>query len=135
MRFLPMTTAAAVLAAALSWNGPAKADGPVTPTGKGIAGGTLLGAEVVMIPLGIAGVDKWWAYLLGGGLGAAGGAVGGYFVETKVKSSDGQAVAEPSLHMLAGGLALVIPTVVLTLNATSYKPEVEEGETSSDEPG
>jgi hypothetical protein len=102
---------------------------PVTATGKGIAGGVLLGAEVVMIPLGAAGVDKWWAYLLGGGLGAAGGAVGGYFVETKVSK------AEPSLYMLAGGLALVIPAVVLTLNATAYKPEVEEGETISEEPG
>ncbi len=134
MAFLRITTAAAVLAAAISWHSPANADGPVTPTGKGIAGGTLLGAEVVMIPIGIAGVDKWWAYLLGGGLGAAGGAVGGYFVETKA-TSNGQPLAEPSLYMLAGGLALIIPTVVLTLNATAYKPEVEEGEVSSDEPG
>jgi hypothetical protein len=100
---------------------------PVTAKGKGIAGGILLGAEIVMIPVGAAGVDKWYAYLIGGLLGGAAGGVGGYFVETKAT------VAEPSLYMLAGGLALVIPTVVVTMNATSYKPEVEEGETASDQ--
>jgi hypothetical protein len=102
---------------------------PATATGKGVAGGIMLGAEVVMMPLGIAGVDKWWAYALGGGLGAAAGGVGGYFVETKV------AAAEPSFFLLAGGMALVIPTVVVALNATAYKPDVEEGETASEEVG
>ncbi len=100
----------------------ARAAGPVSPTGKGIAGGLLLGAEIGTMPLAIAGVEPWWAYALGGGLGAAGGAVGGYFVEQTGS-------AEPSLYMLAGGLALIIPTVVLTLNATAYQPETEEGET------
>src|SRR5438270_12712780 len=101
--------AALGLAAALSWPAQAHAQAtggsPVTPTGKGIAGGILLGAEIVMIPEGAAGVDKWWAYLLGGVLGGAAGGVGGYFVETKVKAADGTAIAEPSLYMLAGGMA------------------------------
>ena len=105
---------------------PAAAD-VVSATGKGITGGILLGAELGMLPQGILGVDKWWTYLLGGAVGAAGGGVAGYFVET------GTSTAEPSLYMLAGGMALIIPTVVLTLNATAYKPEVEEGEIVSDE--
>lgn len=101
-----------------------EATGPneVTPTAKGIIGGALLGAEVVMIPMGAAGLKPWWPYLVFGAVGAAGGAVGGWAVEQNVEPS------EPALYMLAGGLALIIPTVVLTLNATTY----DEFEESSD---
>lgn len=93
----------------------ARADGPVTPTGKGMVGGGLLGAEVVCITMGAVGVQKGWPYFVFGALGAAGGVVGGFFVEKT-------AIAEPSVYMLAGGLGLVIPTLVISLNATSYKP-------------
>ncbi|MBK8943382.1 MAG: hypothetical protein IPM79_38715 [Polyangiaceae bacterium] len=86
---------------------------PVTSPGKGIVGGALLGAEVVMIPMGAAGLKPWWPYLVFGAVGAAGGAVGGWAVEQNVEE------AEPALYMLAGGLALIIPAVVLTLNATT----------------
>ena len=95
---------------------------PVSPTGKAITGGILLGAEVVMIPLGAAGVREWWPYVVFPPLAAAGGAVGGYFLE----KSD--APAEASLYMLAGGLGLMIPALVLTLNATAYEPTEDEEE-------
>src|SRR5689334_17997200 len=117
-------TAAAVSAAtfaAVLAGGPneAKAAPPappaVTAIGKGMVGGGLLGAEVVCITIGAIGVNRAWPYLVFGTVGAAGGVVGGFFVE---KAS----VAEPSLYMLAGGLALVIPTLIVTLNATKYKP-------------
>jgi len=124
-RLSSLTAVAAFVGTALA-SAPASAEA-VSATGKGVTGGVLLGAELAMIPQALVGVDKWWAYALGGGLGAAAGGVGGYFIETQVST------AEPSLYMLAGGLALVIPTVVLTLNATAYKPEVEEGETASDD--
>jgi hypothetical protein len=88
----------------------------VSPTGKGIAGGALLGGEVVTITEALIGVHSGWAYLIGGGLGAGGGAVGGYFVEQA--SANGQG----PVYMLAGGLALVIPALVLSLNATRYQP-------------
>jgi hypothetical protein len=88
----------------------------VCPTGRGIAGGALLGAEAVTIVESVAGVHAGWAYGVGALVGAGGGAVGGYFVEQN--SSDGKAPA----YMLAGGLALVIPALVLTLNATRYRP-------------
>jgi hypothetical protein len=94
----------------------ARAD-DVSPTGKGIVGGGLLGAEVVTITESLVGVRSGWAYLIGGVLGACGGAVGGYFVEQN--SPNGQA----PMYMLAGGLALVIPAIVLTLDATRYRPE------------
>jgi hypothetical protein len=98
----------------------------VSPTGKGMVGGGLLGAEVVTIVESIAGVKSPWAYVIGGVVGAGGGAVGGYFVEQS--STDGRA----PMYMLAGGLALVIPAVVLTLNATRWQPE--EGATEDRTP-
>jgi len=111
--------ATAAIAAGAVTLGPvreARAD-DVSPTGKGIVGGGLLGAEVVTMVEAIAGVRSGWAYAVGGIVGAGGGAVGGYFVEQG--STDGKA----PMYMLAGGLALIIPAVVLSLNATRYMPE------------
>jgi hypothetical protein len=76
----------------------------------------MLGGEIVMMTEAIIGVRSWVPYLIGGGLGAVGGGVGGYFIERE--SSDGRV----PVYLLAGGLALLIPTVVLTLNATRYRP-------------
>lgn len=105
----------------------ARAEGPnVSPDGKGIVGGGLLGAEVVTITEALAGVRAGWAYGVGALVGAAGGATGGFFVEQA--SSDGRA----PVYMLVGGLALIIPAVVLSLNATRYVPE--EGATEDRAP-
>jgi hypothetical protein len=81
-----------------------------------IVGGGLLGAEVGTIVLSIAGVHNPWVYVISDVVLAAGGALGGWQVEQH--SSDGRA----PVFMLAGGLALLIPGVVLTLNATRYQP-------------
>jgi hypothetical protein len=116
----------------------ASAAGPVTPTGKGIVGGALLGAEVVTIPMGAAGLNKGWPYFVFGGLGMVGGGVGGYFVEkaTAVDGATGKGgPAEPALYMLAGGMALIIPALVLSLNATAYKPpDSDRNEPANNEP-
>ena len=88
----------------------------VSSTGKGIVGGALLGAEIVTMTEAIIDVRAPWLYAVGGGVGAVGGGIGGYFVEQA--SSDGRA----PLYMLGGGLALLIPAVVLTLNATRFRP-------------
>jgi hypothetical protein len=96
-------------------------NGAVSGTGKGIVGGALLGGEIVMIPMGAAGLKPWWPYLVFGGLGSVGGAVGGWAVE------QADPPAEAPLYMLAGGLALVIPTVVL---AASEITRVEYEDTS-----
>lgn len=98
----------------------------ISPTGKGIVGGALLGGEVVTIVESLVGVRAGWAYAVGALVGAGGGGVGGYFVEKG--SSDGKV----PMYMLAGGLALIIPAVVLTLNATRYMPE--EGATEDRAP-
>jgi hypothetical protein len=102
------------LAGSLTYAPSAHAD-EVNPAGKGIVGGALLGGEVVTITMSLVGVRNGYAYLGGGLAGAAAGGVGGYFVEKG--SSDGRV----PVYMLAGGLALIIPGIVLTLNATSYQ--------------
>jgi len=86
----------------------------ITATGKGITGGALLGSELVMAIEAAFGVQNSWAYVGGGAAGALAGAISGYYIE---KSDN----PTPSHYMLAGGLALIIPTTVVVLNATSYK--------------
>jgi MFS family permease len=103
-------------ASAMTMFVPAAQADEVSPTGKGIVGGALLGGEVVTITESLARVHPGWAYALGGGLGAVGGGIGGFFVEQN--SSDGKA----PVYLLAGGMALIIPALVLSLNATRYQP-------------
>jgi len=87
----------------------------VSPTGKGIVGGALLGGELVMSVEAAFQVQPAWAYIVGGVAGAAGGGIGGHFVEQ-------QSSARVPMLMLAGGVAFAIPTVVAVLAATAYKP-------------
>jgi hypothetical protein len=107
------------VAALVAGAGEARADGPVTGTGKGIAGGALLGGEVATITMSIIGIEAAWPYFAIGGAAAVGGGIGGYFIETATPP-------EVPLYMLAGGMALVIPTLVAALNATAYKPPEED---------
>jgi hypothetical protein len=106
--------------------GDARAD-EISPTGKGIVGGGLLGAEVVTIVEGVAGVRPGWAYWVGAIVGAGGGAVGGWAVEQAV-NGDGTV----PMAMLAGGLALIIPAIVVSLDATRFRPD--EGATEDHPP-
>ena len=105
--------AAGAALALLTQAAPSRAD-EVPATGKGIVGGGLLGGEVVMVVEAAAGLKSGWAYFIGGVLGATGGAIAGWQIE---KNAD----SKVSLYMLAGGMALVIPTTVAVLQATSYK--------------
>lgn len=83
--------------------------------GKGITGGVLLGAEVIMLGEAAFKVKPAWAYAVGGLVGGAGGGVAGYFIE---KGGD----AKVTMYMLAGGMALIIPTTVAVLSASAYEP-------------
>lgn len=107
----------------------AYADGASSGSGKGIAGGALLGAELVVGLEAVAGVQQQWAYGAGILVGAAAGGVGGYFIE---QSAD----RKVPLYMLAGGVALAIPAAIVALNATAYRPpaDYQEDTGPKDEP-
>jgi hypothetical protein len=105
--------AAGMLTAVMTQSAPSRAE-EIPATGKGIAGGALLGGELVMLVEAAVGVKSGWLYVVGGIVGAGGGAYGGYVVEQEAES-------QVSVYMLAGGMALVIPTIVAVLQATSYK--------------
>ena len=114
---LASVVVATAFASALLAPNSARAD-EVSPDGKGIIGGALLGAEVITLPMALFQVKSGALYALGAGAGAVGGGVGGYFIERASFSNDGRV----PVYMLAGGLALIIPTTVLILNATAYHP-------------
>lgn len=108
----------AVLCATLAAPGTARAD-ESTPTGKGIAGGVLLGGELVMAIEAATNVSRPSAYALGALGGGILGGVGGYFVEQNVSD------AKVPSYMLAAGVAFLIPAMVMAFNATSYKPPAD----------
>jgi len=119
MRFAKMLVCSAPLAACV-WLLPATASADVGKTaasasGKGVVGGALLGGELVCTVEALAGVKNGWAYLGGAVGGAAAGGVGGYFLEQNTS-------ARASMLVLAGGMTLVIPTIVLVLSKTAYHP-------------
>jgi hypothetical protein len=127
-------TAATFAATALLAHAPdARAD-EIAGTPKAIVGGAFLGAEVVAIPMAIAGVRAGWAYAVFPALGAIGGGIGGFFMDQAYDKSGGGTPAGTaqsaygSAFMLAGGMALIIPTIVLMLNATRYHPSAEATE-------
>ncbi len=92
---------------------------------KGTIGLGLIGAEIGFVVPALAGLHEPWAFIVFPIVGAAGGAVGGYF------GIDDPGYEEASVAVLAASMALIIPTVVITLMATRYDPEDDE----STEPG
>jgi hypothetical protein len=89
---------------------------PVSGTGKGAVGGALIGGEIGFLGLSAFGAKSGWLYATVPAALAIGGGIGGYYIEKS-------ASPEVSMYMLAGGMALIIPTVVITLTATSYGSE------------
>ena len=67
-----------MLAATLAFGGDCPAD--TLNRVKGITGGAMLGAEVVLTTEAALGVKPTWAYLVGGAAGAGAGALGGYYI-------------------------------------------------------
>lgn len=129
MRLVASVLALSALSAGVAATSIAHADDQPDPTGKGIAGGILLGSEVVLAVEAAIDVEPAWAYVVGGLAGAAGGGVAGYYIEQD---------ADPKLPllMLASGMALAIPTTVAVLSATAYEPpnDYVQDEKPSDEP-
>jgi hypothetical protein len=97
---------------------------PVPADFKGAVGLGLVGAELGAVIPALAVVDASWAYIVFPVVGAAGGAVGGYF------AIDHADHAQLSVAALALGMALVIPALVITLSLTAYDPggDTDNGE-------
>ena len=114
----------AAIAAALTVSAatPARAQAEpvqVTADFKGIIGCGLIGAELGFVVPALAGLDETWAFIVFPVVGAAGGGLLGYFL---IEQNDEREIAVASL---AVGMALIIPTMVITLSATAYDPEEE----------
>lgn len=102
------------LVALLASTSESRADG--TNRAKGIAGGALVGAEVVMLTEAAIGVKPTWLYVVGGVVGAGGGGVAGYYL-------GGSSSPKPPSFVLAGGIALFIPTLIGLVTATQFQPD------------
>jgi len=118
--------ALAFAGALTSTNASAQVGEETTSTGaKATVGLALLGAESVMAIEAAFGVQPWWAYAAGGGVGAIGGGVGGYFIDKAGNS-------KVSMSLLVGGLVFAVPTTIAVLSATAYRPpknpEIDSGE-------
>jgi hypothetical protein len=98
-------------------------------TGKGIVGGTLLGAEAVLLTEAALDVSPNWLYYVGGGVGAVGGGIGGYYLEDALSPKS-------NMLLLAAGMILAIPTTVAVLSATAYEQTAEytQDQPPTDEP-
>jgi hypothetical protein len=98
-------------------------------TGKGIVGGTLLGAEAVLLTEAALDVSPDWLYYVGGGVGAVGGGIGGYYLESALSPKS-------NMLLLAAGMLLAIPTTVGVLSATAYEQSAEytQDQPPQDEP-
>ncbi|HEY2735959.1 MAG TPA: hypothetical protein VGI70_18305 [Polyangiales bacterium] len=110
-----------------SWTLPASSQAqgkPVASNYKGAVGLGLIGAELGAVIPAVAGVDATWAYIVFPVIGAAGGAVGGYF------AIDHQDHAQLSVIALTAGMALIIPALVVTLSETAYDAESDTASNS-----
>lgn len=97
---------------------------------KGTIGGGMLGAEVVMLTESAFRLRPGWMYVVGGVVGGGAGAYLGYRISDDSSN-------RPPAFLLAGGIALIIPTVMGVLTATQYEPPepLEREDSESDEPG
>ena len=97
----------------------------IDATPKGTIGLGIIGAEIGFAVPALAGLDDTWAYVVFPLIGAAGGAIGGFYA---IDNNDNERAA---VAMLTVGMALMVPTLVLTLAMTAYDPTDDE----ADDPG
>ena len=90
----------------------------IPPDFKGMIGLGLIGAELGFVIPALAGLHETWAFIAFPIIGAGGGAAAGYFL---LEQGDGE--PELAVASLTAGMALVIPTLIITLSATAYEPE------------
>jgi hypothetical protein len=91
----------------------------VDATPKGTIGLGLVGAELGFVIPAAAGLDEVWSLTVFPIVGAAGGATAGWFL------IDNNGESEIAVGTLAFGMAMIVPSMVLTLSATAYDPDDE----------
>jgi hypothetical protein len=99
---------------------------PVKADFKGAVGAGLIGAELGFVVPALLGARDAWAFIVFPVVGAAGGAVVGYFALER-----GEGRPELAVTVLVTAMALVIPATVVTLAATAYEPDTEVPITSA----
>ncbi|MFI5306741.1 MAG: hypothetical protein ACHQ53_05280 [Polyangiales bacterium] len=97
---------------------------PIKADFKGTIGLGLIGMELGMVIPAVAGARGAWPYIVFPVIGAGGGAAAGYFLLEK-----GSGHPELAVASLVTGMALLIPSLVLTLAETAYEPEDEQAST------
>jgi len=108
---------AAAPAAAQTATSTVQTKNKLSPDFKGSVGLGMIGTELGFVIPALAGAKGVWPYIVFPVVGAAGGAVGGYFL---LEKGDGH--PELAVATLTLGMALVIPAMVATIAATSYRP-------------
>lgn len=131
--------AAGLASAAIAMSSPREACAQtvtrVTATPQGTIGGALIGAEAVILIEGAAGVRNKWVLLGTGIAGLVAGGVGGwaldFYIDDYAPIGQDRGAANPnppglsaaSTAMLVVGLGLIIPTAIMFVSATMYRPE------------
>jgi len=87
---------------------------------KGAVGLGLIGAELGFVIPALAGARDVWAYIVFPVVGAAGGALAGYYWLER-----GEGEPELAVAALVTGMALALPATVVTLAAMAYEPDTE----------
>lgn len=84
---------------------------------KGLIGLGFIGAELGLTIPALAGLDETWSLIVFPVVGAAGGAIAGHY------AIDNRGNEKAAVATLMIGLALVVPSIVITVAATAYDPE------------
>ena len=96
---------------------------------KGLFGLGILGAELGLVIPAAAGLDDTWALVVFPVIGAAGGALGGFY------GLDRNNQVQASTSILAISIAFIVPTVVLTVALRSYDADDDDVQSADDEEG
>ncbi len=96
---------------------PAEEPVQIEASPKGLIGLGFIGAELGLTIPALAGLDETWSLIIFPVVGAAGGAIAGHY------AIDNRGNEKAAVATLMIGLALVVPSIVITVAATAYDPE------------
>ncbi len=115
MKLRPAAALAASAIGVASLARPSTCRADTATTIKMTTGAAMLGAELTVIGESAFGVPQGWPYLVGSVLGAGAGGAAGYFLGGNIDN-------RPASFVLAGGVAMVIPSLVALAAASYYVP-------------